>query len=88
MATGTLSAGCDLMRRAILSMRQEIQRKEARLRVLKSRLATLQSQPNPNAAALSELKADMDELEKQLVEDRGQLNAFEEEFSASCGPPP
>lgn len=88
MATGTLSAGCDLMRRAIISMRQEIPRKEARLRVLENRLAKLLSQPNPGAAQVAELKADIAELEAQLVQDRSQLNAFEEEFSASCGPPP
>lgn len=88
MATGTLSAGCDLMRRAIISMRQEIPRKQARLRVLGERLAKLQSQRESADGAVAELKADIAELEAQLAEDRAQLNAFEEEFSASCGPPP
>lgn len=88
MATGTLSTGCDLMRRAIVSMRQEIPRKQARLRVLGDRLAKLKNQPKPEAAAVAELKADMAELEAQLAEDRAQLNAFEEEFAASCGPLP
>jgi chromosome segregation ATPase len=74
------------MAEAIKFIKQEIKAKEARIRVLTERLEKLQSQPNPDPDQIQEIKADIQELEDQLeTTARPQLNAFEEEFAASCG---
>ncbi|HZF41052.1 MAG TPA: hypothetical protein VE715_19675 [Blastocatellia bacterium] len=77
---------CDMMARAIKHIEQEIKAEERRIQNLKKRLRQLQSQPNPDLAKIQEIKTDIKELEVQLEMDRSQLNAFQEEFAASCGP--
>jgi hypothetical protein len=86
MATKPARSGCEVMAEAIRFIRQQIGAKEARIRLLTQRLEKLQGQPTPDADQVRELKADILELREQLeTTDRPQLNAFEEEFSASCG---
>ncbi|GAB3092712.1 hypothetical protein [Lysobacter terrae] len=86
MATPSARSGCQVMADAIKFIRQEIQSKEARIRMLTQRLEKLQSQPDPDLSQIEEIKADIRELESQLEStDRPQLSAFEEEFAASCG---
>lgn len=77
---------CDMMARAIKHIEQEIKAKERRIQNLTERLKKLQSQPNPDLTQIQEIKKDIQELEDQLETDRPQLNAFQEEFAASCGP--
>lgn len=86
MSTKSTRSGCDVMAEAIKFIKQEIKAKEARIRVLTERLEKLHSQPNPDPDQIQEIKADIQELEDQLeTTARPQLNAFEEEFAASCG---
>lgn len=54
---------CDMMAKAIVHIREEIERKERRI---------------------EEMEADLQVLKVQLEIDRSQLNAFEDEFAASC----
>jgi chromosome segregation ATPase len=75
-----------MMARAIKHIEQEIKAKERRIQNLKKRLGQLQSGPNPDLAKIQEIKTDIKELDVQLEMDRTQLNAFKEEFGASCGP--
>jgi hypothetical protein len=71
---------------AIKFIEQQIKSKERRIRILTERLTKLQSEPNPDPDQIQELRADIQALEDQLeMTDRPQLNAFEEEFAASCG---
>ena len=77
---------CDMMERAIKFIEQEITAKESRVQDLKERLSKLQSQPNPDPAQIQEISTDLQKLEDQLDTDRSQLNAFQEEFAADCGP--
>ena len=86
MSTRRPLSGCDVMANAIKFIRQEIKAKEARIRTLTERLEKMQAQPNSDLDQIQEIKADIQELEDQLeTTDRPQLNAFEEEFAASCG---
>jgi chromosome segregation ATPase len=77
---------CDLMEAAIEFIKQEIEAKSARIQVLTGRLQKLQGQPDPDLAQIAQIQADIQELETQLASDLPQLAAFENEFSASCGP--
>ena len=86
MSTQSIRKVCDMMERAIKHIEQEINAKELRIQNLTERLKKLQSNPNPDPAQIHEIKKDIQELEDQLERDRAQLNAFQEEFSASCGP--
>lgn len=86
MSTQPMRNVCDLMARAIKHIEREITAKERRVQNLTERLEKLQNQPNPDLAQIQEIKKDIQELESQLKTDRPQLNAFKEEFSASCGP--
>ena len=86
MTDQSLRNVCDMMAKAIKHIEQEIRTKERRIRSLSQRIQKLQSVPNPDLIQINEIKADMQELEDQLEMDRPQLSAFQEEFSASCGP--
>lgn len=86
MSTQPMRSVCDLMKRAINHIQQEIKAKESRVRNLTERLQKLQSQPNPDQAQLQEIRGDIQELEGELKTDLSQLNAFQEEHAASCGP--
>lgn len=87
MPTQPMRSGCDLMAEAIKFIGQEITAKERRIQTLMERLKKLHSQPNPDPAQIEEIEQDIQELEDQLeMTDRPQLNAFQEEFAASCGP--
>ncbi len=85
MSTQPMHNVCNTLARAIAHIRQEIGTKESRIRSLTERLGKLQSQPNPDMTQIQEIKKDRQELEEQLEMDRPQLNAFEDEFAASCG---
>jgi len=85
MPTESIRDVCDMMAKAIGHIEQEIKAKERRIRSLAERLGKLQSQPDPDPLQIQQIKADMQELEDQLKTDRPQLNAFQEEFAASCG---
>jgi chromosome segregation ATPase len=86
MTTKSIRSGCDLMADAIQFIKQEIEAKRGRLRKLKRRLEALLSQPDPDQSLIQAVEEDIRELEDALETDRAQLNAFEEEFAASCGP--
>lgn len=86
MTTKSIRSGCDLMADAIQFIKQEIEAKRGRLRKLKRRLEALLSQPDPDQSLIQAIEEDIRELEDALETDRAQLNAFEEEFAASCGP--
>ncbi len=86
MTTKSIRSGCDLMADAIQFIKQEIEAKRGRLRKLKRRLEALLSQPDPDQSLILAIEEDVRELEDELETDRAQLNAFEEEFAASCGP--
>ena len=75
---------CDLFRKAIQGLGKEISRKERQESALESRISQLQSQPNPDTAQIQLLQEQLADLKNLLERDRAQLNAFEEEFSASC----
>lgn len=86
MSNTSIQNVCEMMAGAIRFIKREIESKEARIRALTERLKKLQSQPNPDPSQIQETTADIQELEEQLeTTDRPQLNAFEEEFAASCG---
>ena len=86
MATQPMRTVCDLMARAIKHIQQEIKAKQGRVRNLSERLKKLESQPNPDKAQIAEIRGDIQELEGELKTDLSQLNAFQEEHAASCGP--
>jgi predicted nucleic acid-binding Zn-ribbon protein len=86
MPTQSIRDVCDMMERAIKHLEQQINSKEHRIQNLTERLKKVQSHPNPDPAQIQEIKKDIRELEDQLERDRAQLNAFQEEFAASCGP--
>lgn len=86
MATGGIVSVCAMMRRGIKFLKQEIKQKENQIGILTARLQKLRSQPNPDATAIKEIRDDIAKLENELITDRAQLNAFEEEVSASCPP--
>lgn len=86
MTTKSIRSGCDLMADAIQFIKQEIEAKRGRLRKLTRRLEALLSQPDPDQSLILAIEEDIRELEDELETDRAQLNAFEEEFAASCGP--
>lgn len=86
MATGGIDSVCAMMRRGIRFLEQEIKQKESQIGILTARLQKLQSQGNADAAAVTEIEDDIAKLENELFTDRAQLNAFEEEVSASCSP--
>jgi len=87
MATSSgIDRVCATMRDGIKFLKQEIKQKESQIDILTARLRKLQSQSDPNSSAVKEIKDDIQKLENELVNDRAQLNAFEEEVSASCPP--
>jgi len=86
MATGGINSVCAMMRRGIEFLKQEIKQKETQIGILTARLQKLQSRSDPDAAMVKEIKDDIAKLENELLTDRAQLNAFEEEVSASCPP--
>lgn len=86
MATQPVRTVCDLMARAIKHIQQEIKAKQGRVRNLSERLKKLEGQPNPDKAQIAEIRGDIQELEGELKTDLSQLNAFQEEHAASCGP--
>lgn len=86
MSTQSMRSVCDMMAEAIKFIGQEIEAKEARIRILSERLGKLQSQPHPDLDQIQEIKTDIQDLKDQLETDLSQLNAFQEEFAASCGP--
>ena len=73
------------MKRFIESMKKEIKRKEDTIQRQQERLRKLTSQPEPDSEMVKEIRDDIGRLERELIEDRGQLNVLEEEFSAACG---
>jgi hypothetical protein len=75
---------CDVFRKAIEDLRKEIPRKEKQVSDLQARIHQLVSQPNPDAAQVELLQEQLADFKVVLESDRAQLNAFEEEFSASC----
>lgn len=85
MATGRVQDICATMKRFIESMKKEIKRKEDTIQRQQERLRKLTAQPNPDSAMVKEIRDDIARLERELIEDRGQLNVLEEEFSAACG---
>lgn len=85
MATGQIKNICALMKRFIDSAKKGIKGKEEMISRLQERLQKLTGQPNSDSALIKEIRDDIERLERELVEDRGQLNALEEEFSAECG---
>lgn len=85
MPTESIRNVCDMMAKAIKHIAEEIKAKELRIRSLEERLEKLQSHPDPDPLQIQQIEADMQELEDQLKTDRAQLNAFQEEFAASCG---
>ena len=86
MATGGIDSVCAMMRRGIKFLQQEIKQKESQIGILTARLQKLQSQPNADATVVQEINDDIEKLGNELITDRAQLNAFEEEVSASCPP--
>ena len=86
MATGGIDSVCAMMRRGIKFLQQEIKQKESQIGILTVRLQKLQSQPNADATVVQEINDDIEKLSNELVTDRAQLNAFQEEVSASCPP--
>ena len=86
MATGGINSVCAMMRRGIKFLKQEIKQKETQIGILTARLQKLQSRSDSDASAAKEIKDDIEKLENELLTDRAQLNAFEEEVSASCPP--
>jgi septal ring factor EnvC (AmiA/AmiB activator) len=85
MATGQVQSICATMKRFIESMKKEIKRKEDAIQRQQERLRKLTAQPTPDSAMVKEIRDDIERLERELIEDRGQLNVLEEEFSAACG---
>lgn len=77
---------CTMMRNAIKSMKSEIPRKREQLKNMQAHLSKLQSQANPDPALIDQLKELIKSQEHDLVTTEAQLNAFEEEVSASCPP--
>jgi chromosome segregation ATPase len=77
---------CDMLEDAVKFIEREIAAKEDRIEVLTTRIQKLESQPDPDLGQIAELQADIQELEVQLKSDRPQLTAFQEEFTAACGP--
>ena len=84
MATGRQDI-CAMMKRFIESMKKGMKRKEDSIRRLQQRLKELSGQPNADQALIKQIRDEIQQLETELVEDRGQLNVLEEEFSAECG---
>ena len=85
MATGRVQDICATMKKFIESMKKEIKRKDDAIRRQQERLRKLTAQPNPDSTMAQEIRDDIARLERELIEDRGQLNVLEEEFSAACG---
>ena len=85
MATGRVQDICATMKKFIESMKKEIKRKEDTIQRQQERLRKLTAQPSPDSAMVQETRDDIARLERELIEDRGQLNVLEEEFSAACG---
>ncbi len=85
MATGRVQDICATMKRFIESMKKELKRKEDTIQRQQERLRKLTAQPKPDSAMVQEIRDDIARLERELIEDRGQLNVLEEEFSAACG---
>lgn len=86
MATGGIDSVCAMMRRGIEFLKREIKQKETQIGILTARLQKLQSQPSADATIVKEIRDDIAKLENELVTDRAQLSAFEDEVSASCPP--
>jgi hypothetical protein len=82
----TRKSVCQMMARLIESLKQEIRAKQRRIQILNERLSKQQSQPKPDPVLVQEMEADIQELKDQLLTDRSQLVASEDEFAASCGP--
>lgn len=85
MSTQSIRNICDMMERAIKFIQKEIRAKERRTQSLTERLEKLQCKENSDAAQIEEITADIQDLQGQLENDRAQLSAFQEEFTASCG---
>jgi predicted RNase H-like nuclease (RuvC/YqgF family) len=85
MATGQVQSICSTMKRFIESMKKEIKRKEDTIQRQQERLRKLTAQPSPDSAMVQEVRDDIARLERELIDDRGQLNVLEEEFTAACG---
>lgn len=85
MATGRVQDICATMKKFIESMKKEIKRKDDAIRRQQERLRKLTAQPSPDSTMAQEIRDDIARLERELIEDRGQLNVLEEEFSAACG---
>ena len=85
MATGRVQDICAIMKRFIESMKKEIKRKEDTIQRQQERLRKLTAQPSSDPTMVQEIRDDIAQLERDLIQDRGQLNVLEEEFSAACG---
>ena len=85
MATGRVQDICGTMKKFIESMKKEIKRKEETIRRQQERLRKLTAQPHSDSEMAQEVRDDIARMERELIDDRGQLNVLEEEFSAACG---
>ena len=85
MATGQVQDICGTMKKSIVSMKKEIKGKEDTIQRQQERLRKLTAQPNPDSVMVQEIRDDIARMKRELVDERGQLNAVEEEFSAACG---
>jgi len=84
MAAGSLAKVCASFANAIKLLTKQIGIDERLVLKLKNELATLQSQPKPDAAAISAKQEELKKAQEKLGSDRGELEAFQNEFDANC----
>jgi chromosome segregation ATPase len=85
MTTATSNTGGQVLALDIDSLKKQIRKKESQIRRDQALIEKLQSLPDAAPAIIAELRSRMARLEGELESsDRPQLNAFEEEFAASC----
>jgi chromosome segregation ATPase len=85
MTTATLSKGCQVFALGIDSLKKQIREKESQIRRDQALIEKLQSLPDTDPEIIAELRSRIARLEDEIENsDRPQLNAFEEEFAASC----
>jgi ubiquinone biosynthesis protein UbiJ len=84
-ATG-LQKVCKLLGLAITELQHQLVDKERELAAARGRLREAERHVPPNREAIATAKAEVARVEDEADRLRGQLQGFQEEFSAECRP--
>ncbi|MFF7454453.1 hypothetical protein [Kitasatospora sp. NPDC008115] len=79
-----MESGCDMMKRTAKALKKDIENSERHAAEIRSKIAVLQGQANPDQAQIDALKQALEILEKKIEEDRLSLSTLEDVITENC----